>query len=309
MAGTAAEPIPLKLGFGRDQNTSLVAGVSVLSGETVEDIFGPAQRVGRTGAFELFEVNDWLLGVGAMPVTAGPELPTERLYHEMFEASRGLGLARIWNYVPAINRNGPSGMENYRSFCSGRSRAFERKYGSGFKASMPSASAVGCNGDELSVVFAACKSAARHFENPLQVPAYDYPADYGPRSPSFARATVVRQSAGITVFVSGTAAIRGHATVSPHHTHEQLECAVENLRQISLVCGFGADLAMSKAGIRHFKVYLRHPDDQPQVAEELERTLLRADDRVSYLHADICRAALNVEIEATLRLPPDAGGA
>jgi hypothetical protein len=34
----------------------------------------------------------------------------------------------------------------------------------------------------------------------------------------------------------------------------------------------------------------------------LERFLLRPDDAVMYLHAEICRAALNVEIEATLRV-------
>ena len=58
-------------------------------------------------------------------------------------------------------------------------------------------------GSTASVVFAATEATPRHFENPLQVPAYEYPGEYGPRSPSFARATVVAQP-GPCLFVSGT---------------------------------------------------------------------------------------------------------
>ncbi|MFI5337944.1 MAG: hypothetical protein ACHQ5A_14235, partial [Opitutales bacterium] len=173
-------------------------------------------------------------------------------------------------------------------------------HGRGFQTRLPSASAVGRQPDALTVAFAATSHPLRHVENPLQVAAYDYPGAYGPRAPSFARATVVAGPAGATVFISGTAAIRGHATVAPHDTPPQLGCTLENLRGISRACGLGSGLDQGGSSTRHFKVYLRHPDDLPLVAATLEEKLLTGTDHVSYLQADLCRSALHVEIEASL---------
>jgi hypothetical protein len=191
-------------------------------------------------------------------------------------------------------------LENYHAFCQGRSLAFEQQYGSGFKTLLPAASAVGTRSAALMIAFAACPVQPRHVENPLQVSAYDYPGAYGPRPPSFARATVVPGPERATVFVSGTAAIRGHATVAPNSARQQLECTLENLRGISSACGLGPNLDLDGSSTRHFKVYLRRAADQPVVAAVLEQTLLTDKDRVSYLQADMCRAPLLVEIEASL---------
>ncbi|MSR43107.1 MAG: hypothetical protein EXS19_03610 [Pedosphaera sp.] len=269
----------------------------------VEAIFPPASPAGHSGPFALFQAEGWLLGVASVSLVSGLEATTEALYSDMFHAARGLRFARIWNYVPAINAGGGSGLENYQVFCRGRSLAFERHFGAGFKTFLPAASAVGSKTAELSVVFAACQAAMRHVENPLQVSAYDYPREYGPRAPSFARATIVRNREQATVFFSGTAAIRGHGTVAPHDTRHQLDCTLENLRELSVACGLGPHLDTGCGATRHFKVYLRHVDDQPWVAAALEERLLQPRDLVSYLQADLCRAQLNVEIEATL-CPP-----
>ena len=129
--------------------------------------------------------------------------------------------------------------------------------------------------------------------------AYDYPRAYGPRAPSFARATVVPGPVHTAVFISGTAAIRGHATVAPLSTSWQLDCTLENLEGIGRACGLGDGLDAGGAE-RHFKVYVRHAADQPLVAALLEEKLLTGTDRVSYVRADICRASLFVEIEVSL---------
>lgn len=273
----------------------------VLAGEAVEDFFAPAREAGEAGHFRVFREGGWWVGAASVATTpAELEVATHRLYAELFAAARGHHLVRIWNYVPDINGAGPGGLENYRAFCRGRSLAFEREHGAGFNRFLPAASAVGCRDGRLTIAFAASDEAPQHFENPLQVPAYRYPEQYGPRPPSFARATAVPRGGGSpAVFVSGTAAIRGHATIAPESTAAQLECTLENLRVISRVCGLGDDLAAG-ARARHFKVYLRHAEDCAPVATTLESSLLRAADRVSYVQADICRAALRVEIEATL---------
>lgn len=274
----------------------------VLAGEAVESLFAVDDEMGRTGEFRLFRGgDDWLLGAASVVTVAGElERTAEALYADLCKAARGWHLARIWNYVPAINGNGPDGLENYRAFCRGRSLAFEREHGTGFNRFLPSASAVGCGDGCLTIAFVASAIEPRHFENPLQVPAYHYPEQYGPRPPSFARATTVpRTGREPAVFISGTAAIRGHATVAPESTAAQLDCTIQNLRAIAQVCGLGPDLAAGRRA-RHFKVYLRDPRDCAASAAAFERDLFRAGDRVSYVQADICRAPLRIEVEATL---------
>lgn len=226
---------------------------------------------------------------------------TEALYDQMFSASRGWSLARIWHYVPAINQPGPDGLENYRAFSQGRAQAFEAALGRDFTRHLPAASAVGTDARELTVVFAATQEPVRQVENPRQTPAYEYPPIYGPRPPSFARATIVGSAERpAAVFISGTAAVRGHASVAPSATLPQLENTLENLRAISQACGLGPDLGAGRTASRHFKVYLRHATDLPAVAEVLEAQLWRPTDIVSYLRSDICRCELTVEIEASI---------
>jgi enamine deaminase RidA (YjgF/YER057c/UK114 family) len=286
--------------FDRDASGGFDPGLPVLAGEAVENLFGAARPAGRAGAVVLYQTDGWLLGAATMPLTHGLEEAAVQLYQNIFQASRGRHLARIWNYIPKINEPGPAGVENYRIFCRGRSLAFEREYGGGYRALLPSASAVGSKLDALTVAFAACSVRPRHVENPLQVPAYDYPEDYGPRPPSFARATVVPGRAGSTVFISGTSAVRGHDTVAPDCLRPQLECALDNLGEIAHACGLARDLDRGGGSTRHFKVYLRDAAELPLVAAVLPERLLTGADRVSYLWADVCRASLRIEIEASL---------
>lgn len=300
MSQATAELPPLRIAFGAGETGVFDAGLPVLAGETVENLFDSARPAGRAGSLALFSAGEWWLGAATVPLAAGLERAAYELYRNIFAAAHGRHLARIWNYVPAINEAGPGGLENYRAFCRGRSLAFEQHYGTGFKVLLPSASAVGSKSAALTVAFAAWAGPLRHVENPLQIPAYDYPAEYGPRAPSFARATVVPGANGATVFISGTAAIRGHATIAPHSTRLQLDCALENLQAIATACGLRPGLDAGPGARRHFKVYVRHAADQPLVAATLQERLLGGMDRVSYVQSDICRASLLVEIEASL---------
>ncbi len=291
---------PLTISLGASAVPALEPGLPVLAGPTEESLFPEAQWAGPSGLLQLFRAGAWHVGGASVPIAHGLEQATREVYTALFAATRGLHLARIWHYIPAINEAGPGGLENYRAFCRGRSLAFEGHHGPAFKGLLPAASAVGARSNALTIVFAATTLTPRHVENPLQIPAYDYPSDYGPRAPSFARATVVAHPASATVYISGTAAIRGHATVAPHRFQTQLECTLENLRGISQACGLGPDLDRAGQSARHFKVYLRHATDHPAAASALQRHLLRPSDRVSYLRADICRESLLIEIEATL---------
>ncbi len=297
----ALERRNLKVALGPGPAGEWDVGLALLAGEAEERLFDGGRPAGQAGSFALFRSGDWLLGAAAVEVGPALESASHRLYLELLDACSGWHLARIWNYVPEINRLDGDRQPGYFAFCRGRSLAFEQRWGAPFGAHLPAASAVGRQEGKLAVIFAARRSRPLHFENPLQMPAYEYPPEHGPRPPSFARATVVADGPGPTVFISGTAAIRGHATVAPHRLAAQLECTWDNLREISRVCGLGKNVGEGRGLERHFKVYVRAAGDQPAVASFLEERLIRGSDRVSYVLADICREPLLVEIEATLR--------
>ena len=276
-------------------------GLPVLGGEATEAIFSSAVPAAPAGECLLCHADGWLWGSATAEAGRHLDEVAQNLYRAILGAARGHHLCRIWNYVPGINRPTPGFSDRYHAFCHGRSLAFEGEFGHAFTSRLPAASAVGTDSDRLSVVFAACAQAPRHCENPHQTPAYQYPPAYGPRTPSFARATVVPGAKQSDVFIAGTSAIRRHATVASDDTPAQLACTLDNLRTISQVCGLGAALGADRSGQRHIKIYLRHADDYPTVAAALETQLLRPGDHASFLRADICRAELNVEIEVTVR--------
>jgi chorismate lyase/3-hydroxybenzoate synthase len=288
-----------RFGFGRQADDAAGLALPVLVGEEQETLFGGAEAIGTEGGFSLFEEGGWLLGLWVGDAARDLSAQTRTIYSDMLRLTRARSrsLARIWNYVPEINADAPEGLENYRVFCRGRAQALESEPEG---AVPPAASAVGGVPGRLAVFFAAAPAAPRRLENPEQMPAYEYPPEHGPRSPSFSRAGQVEVDGRRFTFVSGTASIKGHVTIAPDSLAGQIDCTLDNLRLISGVCGLGDDLGAGRAKERHFKVYLRNVADLAAARAELEARLLRAGDRVCWLHSDICRAALKLEIEATV---------
>jgi chorismate lyase / 3-hydroxybenzoate synthase len=296
-------PIPLRVAFeGAPVQSNALVRVDTpwLGGTATEELFAAVTPVGVEREVRLFRAGGLLLGYADEPFVARDlAARTQSLYQRILGVTRGRHLYRIWNYVPQINAHF-AGLENYRAFCQGRSLAFENTLGGEFQPRLPAASAVGCQGKQIKVIFVAGDAAPVHFENPEQVPAYLYPVEHGPRAPSFARATVVREGRNTWTFISGTSAIKGHETVAPGALDAQLECTIDNLRLMSRKSGLGEDLGAGRIRPRQFKVYLRHAADLAAVRARLDRSLFRPQDMVTYLQAEICRAALNIEIEATL---------
>lgn len=127
---------------------------------------------------------------------------------------------------------------------------------------VPAASAVGiARARPLTVYCIASAHAPIALENPRQCSAWDYPPQYGPRSPTFARACIANDAAQ-TLFISGTASIVGHCSAHAGDQREQTREIVRNIR---------APISAANQ---------------------------RVGARVLYLQADICRHDLLVEIEA-----------
>ncbi|MBX2847753.1 MAG: hypothetical protein KTR16_05500 [Acidiferrobacterales bacterium] len=199
-------------------------------------------------------------------------------------------LLRFWNIIPRINM-GDGDDENYKRFCNGRLKAFKEF---GIKEEdYPAASAVGHYGDGITVYAIATKLDPMHIGNPRQVDAFEYPRQYGPSSPSFARATCLSipdTKNQKLFFISGTASILGHDTVHINDLPGQLHTTNDNILYLLKEAGLKRD------DIHSLRVYLRRPEDAALTRETVESWYPNA--QVIITHADICRANLLVEIEA-----------
>jgi hypothetical protein len=278
---------------------ALRVALPVLAGAPEERLLAAAGPAEERAGYRLFQRGTFLAGFAVAAPDPDLETATLELYRRLFAVTAGRHLYRICNYVPQINAQA-RGLENYRHFCRGRSLAFETTFGAEFQRRLPAAFAVGAAAGPLALGFLAGEAAPRHFENPRQVPAFEYPEQYGPRPPSFSRATAVEGDGAGRIFISGTAAVRGHASVAQGEVGLQLACTLENLALMGEATGAGPDLGRRAGWRRSFKVFLRRPEDLGSVEPELSRRLVGPGDTVSYLQADLCRAELAVEIEATL---------
>ncbi len=248
---------------------------------------------------------EWLHGVAEVDdaVThGGLRAATQRAYADLFEVlarSESPHLLRLWNYIADINLE-TDGSERYRQFNIGRQDAFIEADRGVFEGS-PAACALGTRSGSLRVYFLAGRHAPQAIENPRQVSAYRYPHAYGPRSPTFSRAALADVGGGRqALFISGTASIVGHETMHLGDVRRQTQESLVNI-------GVLREIAAQRAGASFdadrliYTVYVRRRDDLDAVRSEFERVVgpasLAAREAL-YLHADVCRAGLLVEIEA-----------
>lgn len=223
---------------------------------------------------------------------------TQQAYAAAFEVLEQTGfphLLRCWNYLPQINVDG-GGLERYRQFNIGRQDAFIAA-GQAWLEGSPSACALGTAEGDLILYFLAGKQPASLIENPRQVSAYRYPEQYGPRAPTFSRASLLRLPEQEVLFVSGTASIVGHESLHLGDVRAQTRETLANIDMVVAQASLQAKLGSFRSRDLHLKVYVRHAAEMPVVAEEIARHL-GENLQVSYLLADICRAELLVEIEA-----------
>jgi len=269
----------------------------------------------RHGIFDVQRADDFMIAACRLGESAGEPLTvrSERIYNDLFGLIRDMGyphILRTWNIIEDINRE-QDGLERYRQFCLGRHEAFVH-HRPDLTERYPAASAVGSKSGGLLVYFIAAREPGTTIENPNQVSAFHYPAQYGPRSPSFSRALAKgwRGTGGksdgesdfgsANLFISGTASISGHETQHTGDLEAQIERTVDNLDAL-------AGEAQCKTGFRFalrnpdslMKTYIRNPDDFSTVRDGVIRRL-GEETGILFLRADICRDALLVEVDGVL---------
>jgi len=227
------------------------------------------------------------------------QVATEAAYQSVFELLESHGYSavlRFWNYFPAINRV-THDMERYRQFNIGRQDAF-LSHGRSVIGNVPAACALGSAAGGLHIAFLAARADMIGIENPRQVSAYHYPSQYGPRSPTFSRACLVNLLGRDMLFISGTASIVGHRTLHDGDVAAQTRECLHNIRAVIAEANRRAPRADFRLNNLAYKVYVRHSEDLIRVRQEMTRCI-GAPVSAVFLQADICRANLLVEIEAS----------
>lgn len=266
---------------------------------------GPVVR-GREG--DLAWSEDGALQFGVIEVDEPAPLPgeaangeigraAEYLYRKLlaFTAQRGYAqLLRIWNYLDGITL-GHGDEERYRVFCVGRAAGL----GEFPTARLPAATAIGRvdGARRLQVYWLASRTPGTPLENPRQVSAYRYPRQYGPQSPSFARAMLPPRPAQMPLLLSGTAAVVGHESRHSGSVLAQLEETLANFDSlIGVARQHRPSLPPAFGPGSRLKVYVRDLHDMPTVAAELDRRFGDSVPRI-LVHAAVCRHELLVEID------------
>jgi chorismate lyase/3-hydroxybenzoate synthase len=283
-------------------------GLPQLGARSLAEVWSSPRPVtsGVAGEIRFSCDGEALLGVITVQEDENLEEATRHAYDKLLAFTIDVDyshLLRVWNSVPRINESAGQ-LERYRVFCRARSSAFEERYGARFEQRLCASSAVGSCGTELIVHFLAAREPGGHWENPRQVSAYHYPTHYGPRSPSFARATTAPAVLGAVLLVSGTASIVGFESRHGDDTLAQLDETLRNLRVV-VDCAvprsrretvdLHGDPLLERLSI--LKIYLRDAADLATVSSRIDEWLGEDVPRV-FLRADICRGELRIEIEA-----------
>lgn len=260
---------------------------------------GPVVRTGEHEGLLYAHDGEVLFCAGWIGPSADCGEAAHRAYLAAFELVERLGypnVFRMWNTLEGITDRSAHGTEVYADFCVGRGRAFDER-----GHAMPASTGIGALGGGVAFYFLAHRTrAAVHLENPLQMPAHAYPSRYGPRSPSFARATYLASEHGPgSLYVSGTASILDHATVARGDVARQCQVTLANIAALigeDNLARHGVDGGYRLHDLRTVKVYVKRPEDVPTVTRLCRDEFSRRAD-VAVFTVDVCRPDLLVEIE------------
>jgi len=200
-------------------------------------------------------------------------------------------IIRQWNYIERITAfEGKD--QHYQSFNNSRSHFYGKvKWEQGY----PAATGIGAN---LGGILVELDAAAFHakdvfttpIDNKLQVAAHAYSdqvlevASSRKTTPKFERAKSITFGERRLVYISGTAAIRGEASLKGVGLERQLHITMENIAEL-----------IGDAEPVLLRVYLKYPEDYEEAARLMDTYKLNIP--ISYMWADVCRDELLIEIE------------
>lgn len=212
-------------------------------------------------------------------------------------------IVRQWNYLENITELSGGG-QCYQDFNEVRSHFYSA---SQWLHGYPAATGIGTQSGGIQVDFNAVKGDVRivPLDNDWQTAAHVYSddvligCDAKKGTPKFERAKLISAGRHGLVYVSGTAAIRGEDSVAGEIL-AQAEITMENILHLIEVEEAKTGVSACHGRIELLRVYLKNEEDVISVKEWMDRTYPCIP--ASYLHAEVCRKELLIEIEGIVHL-------
>jgi enamine deaminase RidA (YjgF/YER057c/UK114 family) len=227
-------------------------------------------------------------------------------------------IVRQWNYIANFldTSSGSDGIrQNYQIFNDFRSAYYnETTFANGY----PASTGIGMFSGGVVLECIAIKSNSSIYiaplSNPLQKDAHAYSQDIlvgdsrkgfeKKAAPLFERAKILAQGPSGTIFVSGTAAVRGQDTVPGDDVLSQTIATIENINTLisaENLSSVGVDVGSNSPRLSQLRAYVKREGDLPMVKEICKDHY--GDIPSQYVISDVCREALLVEIEGTGCVP------
>ncbi len=225
---------------------------------------------------------------------------------------------RVWNFIPGILEPLGEAEHRYMVFNAGRFHGYRGWFPrpTTLGSFVPTATAVGHQGDDLLIHCLSAQQPGVAVENPRQISAYCYSERYGRLPPCFARATRLRPPLERQLLVGGTASVYGEHSL--HHGDLQGQIQ-ETFANLGAVVGAASEEDSSGPAPNHpqgnhqllscyrsVRVYFVRDEDLP-VLTSLVESRFRNADKIEFLQADLCRPELLLEIEGVAELAPSYG--
>ena len=283
----------------RPMDGRLVAEVVYLRGNVVVERHGDYSVLRSVGCVELLTCGIHFPHAGDIGEQSARVFSRIRniLDSELFAVS---DIVRQWNYIDHITAVNDC-VQNYQLFNDARSDFYEAAdWSNGY----PAATGIGCDAGGVMVVVYAVKGfdgADWPVDNPLQIPAHKYSGRVlasGKKvvrtTPKFERGRLL----GDTVFVSGTAAIKGENSEFSDYAGVQANEAIDVVEHLVEPSNISKDCTDFHFDL--MRVYVRRPQDMKTVRDVF--TSHFGNIPIHFLTADICRPELLLELEGIGRV-------
>ncbi len=211
-------------------------------------------------------------------------------------------IVRQWNYIQNISMF-VGEHQNYQDFNDSRSHFYAK---SDWSSGYPAATGIGTQYGGVMVEIVALKGVGLinlALDNPLQIAAHKYSQcvllgatdpDFKNRTtPKFERARVVGITKSQTIYISGTAAIRGEKSLVADDITEQARMTMQNIDYLISNENYPVDSVPRAYEI--LRIYVKNPCQMEQARQYMKAHY--PDITKIYVCADICREELLVEIE------------